>query len=151
MTSTNLLESAIDYVFSALIFLILIGVSVALYNITFYKEPSVPEQNLGSVYEEFKLLEKDSCFDVVLRYYNKDYEFFLYGYDNLIQDCNKRPCICVHDPEGPISCEIIYSAKRDCKKGICVPKLSSAVIESDETASLRICQNKENQLSIAKV
>jgi len=147
-----MLEKMINFVYGALIFLILVGIAFSVYHIFWAKTPSIPEQNFDSVFSELNALKKDSsalktdsCFDVVTRPYNEKYDLFLYPWKNIISECAGRPCLCLEQADIPNSCKILPDVVEDCAKGLCIPVMSSAEVSLGNR--VQIC-NSGNKLSI---
>ncbi len=150
MSAVDFLSKMINFLYGALIFLILIGVLIAVYHIFWAEELTVPQQNFESVLSEIKELKKDSRFKVTIRPHNEAYGLFLYPYGNKIQGCGGRPCFCLDEIDKAMDCEVIIGAKQDCKEGVCVSKQSSAAITPDYNNPVEIC-NVNNELSIKPV
>lgn len=143
MVETSMLEKMIDFAYGALIFLILVGIAFAVYQIFWAKTPTVAEQNLDSVFSELKELKKDACFDVVLRP-TTPYTLVLFPGGNDRPECSGQPCLCITNTGSTDKCIVIPNEKNDCNKGLCVVTESRipAVV-----SSVNIC-NSNNELSI---
>lgn len=146
-----MLEKMVNFVYGALIFLILVGIAFAVYHIFWADSPSVAEQNFDSVFAELNVLKKGSCFDVVIRPSKIKHALFLYQWKNSIEGCAGRPCLCLDEEGSALSCRILPDAVEDCSKGLCVPVMSSAAVyDGDKIAakSIKIC-NSNNKLSVS--
>lgn len=139
-----MLEKMIDFAYGALIFLILVGIAFAVYQIFWAKTPTTAEQNLDSVFSELKDLKKDACFDVVMRQFNTPYSLFLFPGGNDRLECSGQPCICITNTGVQDKCLIIPNEKNDCNKGLCVVAESSI---ASVVNAVTIC-NAQNKLSI---
>jgi len=143
-----MLEKMINFVYGALIFLILVGIAFSVYHIFWAKNLTVPEQNFDSVFSELNALKKDSCFDVVVRPFNLPYTFLLYPWENNIAGCSGKPCFCLDETGNSVACKIIPDISKDCSKGPCGVESSTVVVS--ENNKLKIC-NSGNKLSIKLV
>ena len=139
-----MLEKMFDFAYGALIFLILVGIAFAVYQVFWAKAPTTAEQNLDSVFSELKEVKQNSCFDVVIRPAAGDYSFVLYAGGNSEPACSGQPCLCLLQRDTPVKCNVVPNEKNDCKKGLCVVAQSILPIV---TKSVRIC-NADNALSI---
>ncbi|MBN1644743.1 hypothetical protein JW851_01715 [Candidatus Woesearchaeota archaeon] len=142
MVETSVLEKAINFVFGALIFLILIAAVFAAYHALFAEEPTIAEQNFDTILQEFKSLEEGSCFDVVIRPSGKAYSLFLYSWDNTEPGCSGRPCLCLVEKDK--KCEILPDIKKDI--GVSITEYWVTVVPEASNA-IKIC-NKNKELSI---
>jgi hypothetical protein len=147
MATVSVLEKLINFVYGAFIFLILIGVLFAVYHIFWADEPTIPEQNFGTVFEELKLLRKNTDFAVVIRPYEEDYDLFLYEWGNKAEGCGGRPCLCLDEKDKAMDCKVIPGSKRDCKKAICVSKQTSRHVVAMNSDPVLIF-NKNNNLTL---
>jgi len=143
MTSVSVLEKLINVMYGALIFVILIGVLVVVYNIFWAEKPSIPEQNLDTVFSELRQLEKDSCFDVVIRPFDESYSIILYAWGNSV--CNGAPCLAVD--YGDVNPRPLVWTEKDCDKGPCV-SMRSVVVPANSAGMISICRSKDNELSV---
>lgn len=138
-----MLEKMIDFAYGALIFLILVGIAFAVYQIFWAKTPTTAEQNLDSVFSELKDLKKDACFDVVMRP-SDPYSMLLVPGGNIRPECSGQPCLCITNTGSQDKCLVIPNDKNDCGRGLCV--VAESNIPSVVNA-VTIC-NKNNALSI---
>lgn len=143
MATTSTLEKLINFVYGALIFLILVGILFAVYSIFWADKPTIPEQNFESVFSEIKELQKDTCFEVVVRPTTETHTLRLFPWDNEEKQCNKKPCLCLRETGKERDCKIIPKTDRDCSKGVCVKETTYVEIKPD--AKVNIC-NENNKL-----
>jgi hypothetical protein len=143
MTTVSVLEKLINFVYGALIFLVLVGILWAVYSIFWAEKLTIPEQNFETVFLEINELKKDTCFEVVVRPSEESHTLHLLPFDNTEQQCNKKPCLCLRETGKAWDCKIIPNTKRDCSKGVCVTGPTEVEITSD--AKVNIC-NEKNKL-----
>ncbi|MBD3361311.1 hypothetical protein GF358_00810 [Candidatus Woesearchaeota archaeon] len=144
MTTVSLLQKLIDFVYGALIFLILIGILFAVYHIFWAEKLTVPEQNLDSVFNELKDLEKGDCFKVVVRQGKEAHTLHLLDFGNTAPECGQRPCLCVRKT-GEMKCRPIPGVSKNCDAGICGVSDPRFVNILPSYADVNIC-NKGNKL-----
>jgi hypothetical protein len=147
MATTSTLEKLINFVYGALIFLILVGILFAVYSIFWAEKMTVPEQNFESVFEELKVLKKNSDFSVVMRPSDEGYYLALYQWGNKAEGCAGKPCLCLDEPDKAMDCAVLPNMKKDCKEGPCVEVMSSKQIDAKSSDSVMIL-NENNKLSI---
>jgi hypothetical protein len=145
MAQTSMLEKMIDFVYGALIFLILVGIAFAVYQIFWAKTPAPADQNFDSVFAELAALKKDACFDVVIRPAAAPYVMSLYPWGNAVEGCGEKPCLCLEGTGSPVKCRLIPDAAKDCLKGPCVSAVSHANIIG--SSRVQVC-NSGNMLSV---
>lgn len=148
MAAVSVLEKLINFVYGALIFIILIAVLFAVYHIFWAEKPSIPEQNFDSLFQEISALKKDMDFEVVMRPSEEGYDIYLYPWDNKIAECAGSPCLCLKEIDKALVCRVIPRTRRDCSKGPCVEKEYRRNVLPLISAPVKI-SNKDNRLSIS--
>jgi hypothetical protein len=146
MVGTDMLAKLINWVRGALIFLLLVAVAVAIYQIFWATVPTYAEQNFDTVLSELPDLEK-GCFEVVTRSYAEDYDLFLYGSGNKVDKCGGRPCLCIKEIDKPMVCKVLDFVREDCDKGVCVEGLTKVHFSPYSSKPVKIC-NTDNRLTI---
>lgn len=143
MASVSVLQKMINVMYGALIFLILVGILVVVYNIFWAEKPGVPEQNLDSVFAELKQLEKGSCFEVVIRPFEESYSLILHAWGN---ELCRAPCLALDI--GDAKPRPLVWAEKSCAKGPCVNEKSAVAVPANTNKMISVCRNKDNELFI---
>ena len=145
-----MLEKMIDFVYGALIFLILVGIAFAVYQIFWAKTLTVAEQNFDSIFAELNELGKGNCFDVVVRPSSKAYTLALYAGGNSFEGCSGEPCLCLGQSGLSYQCKVIPNTGNDCKRGFCVIQATvpALTIVPDVPVVVAVCSSENNELSI---